>query len=46
MKTQASNYHKSMKMKLIVEYEMTIVLSHTNTVDKIGGDKKQIYKNI
>jgi hypothetical protein len=29
-----------MKMKLIVEYEITIFLSHTNTVDKKGGDKK------
>ena len=29
-----------MKMKLIVVYEITIFLSHTNTVDKKGGDKK------
>ena len=29
-----------MKMKLIVEYEITIFLSHTDTVDKKGRDKK------
>jgi hypothetical protein len=27
-------------MYIVLEYEMTIFLSHTNTVDKKGGDKK------
>ena len=35
-----------MKMIHIVEYEITIILSHTNIVDRKGGDKRQLYNNI
>ena len=30
----------------IVEYEITFILSHTNIVNKKGGDKRQLFYNI
>jgi hypothetical protein len=43
-KKLTSNYHKRMKTRYIVEYEITIILSHTKIVNKKkGGGQRHIF---